>query len=137
MEESPVELVRGGFEAASRGDIDAIAALLAPDVYWGPAHPGPAHPGPAGATEGGCHNRGEALEWMRRAIAQGIRVKPVEVRELADGRVLVLLQRTTPRPGDTELPEPHGEIITFRGDQVIEMAVYPTSAAAEAAARDA
>ena len=132
MEESPVELVRSGFEAASRGDIDAIAALLAPGVYWGPAGPRPAD-----ATEGGCHNRRQALHWMRRALTQGIRVEPLEVRELSDGRVLVLLQRTTPPPGETRFPEPHGEIITFRDGLVVEMAVYPTAAAAAAAARAA
>ena len=77
MEESPVELVRSGFEAASRGDIDAIAALLAPDVSGGrrpgARPPGARPPGPAGATEGGCQNRGRRSSGAR--LKQGIRTE--------------------------------------------------------------
>ena len=34
MSESNATLARAGFEAAQRGDLDAIAALLDPDVKW-------------------------------------------------------------------------------------------------------
>ena len=34
MGEQNVELARRGWEAAQRGDLDAIAALLDPDVKW-------------------------------------------------------------------------------------------------------
>ena len=125
MQPSNLELVRGGFKAASRGDIDAVAALLDDNVYWG-ADGG-----------GGCQNRRQALQWMREGIARGVRVNLLEARELPDGRVLLLLQRTTPREGETELPDPHGQILSFRDGKITQMLVYPTAVEALSAAEPA
>jgi ketosteroid isomerase-like protein len=56
--ETNVELARRGYEAALRGDLDAIRALLDADVKW--------HGGDLSAP-GACHNRDQALEFMRQA----------------------------------------------------------------------
>jgi ketosteroid isomerase-like protein len=112
--ESNAEIIRRGFEAASRGDIDAIAALLDKDVYWG---------APGG---GGCENRKQTLRWMSEGIARGVNVEVVDTRELPDGRVLVVLQRTGPPDGESEPPEPHAQLVSFRDGKVTEMLVYPT-----------
>jgi ketosteroid isomerase-like protein len=116
------DIVREGFEAASRGDVDAVAALLAEDVYWG-AEGG-----------GGCHNREQALSWMRKGVTRGIRVDLVEARELPDGRVLVLLERRESPGGEAAPPPPHGEILSFRDGKIAEMVVYPTAEEALSAA---
>jgi hypothetical protein len=123
MDESSVDLVRRGFEAASRGEVDTIAELLAPDVYWGSADRG----------EYGCHDRQQALRWMRTAIARGRRVELLEARELRDGRVLVLLQRSAGAEGEAP-PPPHGQIVGLRDGRIAEMLVYPTAEEATAAA---
>ena len=126
MRESNAEIVRRGFEAAARGDVDTVAALLDENVYWG----APGH-------EGGCQNREQALRWMSEGIARGIHVDVVEARELTDGRVLLVLQRATPRDGESEPPDPHGQIVSFRDGKITEMVVYPTAEEALGAAGSA
>jgi ketosteroid isomerase-like protein len=122
MRSSNVELVRRGFEAASRGDIAAVAALLDDNVYWG-ADGG-----------GGCENRQQALRWMRQGIGRGVHVDLLQARELSDGRVLLLLQRTTPHEGQADLPDPHGQILSLRDGKITQMLVYPTADEALSAA---
>jgi ketosteroid isomerase-like protein len=34
MSKQNVELVRNGYEALIRGDLDSVAALFAPDLFW-------------------------------------------------------------------------------------------------------
>lgn len=126
MSEHNVEVVRRGFDAAARGDIDAISGLLADDVRWHGA----------GDDQEGCHNRRQALQFMRRALAEGINVELLDAREARPDRVLVILQRNLPREADAsgERPEPHGEILTFRDGKITEMVVYPTAQEAVSAA---
>ena len=114
-----VEAVRNAFAAALRGDIDAVSGLLADDVRW--------H-GAGGDPSWGCTSRQEALVWIGETIARGVRVEVLDVRALDENRVLVLLQRNERRDGDpdAELPSPHGQIVTFRGDKVSEILVYPS-----------
>lgn len=114
--------VRSGFDAASRGDLDSIAALLSPDVSWHGA----------GDDQGGCRNREQTLRWMREAIDRGIGVELLDARELPGDRVLVVLQRN-PDPGSAETPEPHAQIVSFREGLITEMVVYPTAGEAFAA----
>ena len=123
MSDDLVGLVRCGFEAASRGDVDAIAEMLAPDVRWHGA----------GDDTGGCQNRKQALRWMREAIERGVAVELLDARELSGDRVALVLRRQ-PSSGDLEPPRPHGEIISFRDGLITEMVVYPTVEEALAAA---
>jgi ketosteroid isomerase-like protein len=126
VSESNAEIVRRGFEAAARGDVDAVAALLDESVYWG-----------APDRASGCQNRRQALRWMSEGIARGVHVNVVEARDLDDGRVLLSLQRTIPHEGESELPEPHGQIVSFRNGKITEMLVYPTAEEARSAAAPA
>jgi ketosteroid isomerase-like protein len=120
--ETNVERARRGFEAALRGDIDAIAPLLDPGVKW---HGGD----PAGA--GACHSRGEVLEFMRLALTRRGTVELVEVVDAGD-RVVVILQ---PNSG-AEYPPPHvAHLTTFRDGKVVEMVHYANPDDAIAAAR--
>jgi ketosteroid isomerase-like protein len=123
VSESSVELVRRAWDAALRGDVEQLEPLLAPDLYWGAP----------GAGEYACHNREQALRWMREGIKRGVRARLLEVRELGDGRVLVVLQRLEGGT-DAEPAPPHAQLIRVRDDQIAEMVVYPSPAEAEAAA---
>ena len=126
MSEDSLELVRRGYEAAERGDLDAIAAMLSPDVRWHGA----------GDDEGGCQSRKQTLTWMRRSLGRGARVDLLEARRLTGDRVLVLLGRREPTEADGAggPAPPHGQIVHFRDGLITDMVVYPTADEALAAA---
>jgi ketosteroid isomerase-like protein len=112
MADSNVELARRGYEAALRGDFEVIADLLDPDVKW--------HAGDPDA-EYACHNREEALQFMRRAERRG----PGELLDVIPaGDKVVLLTR--PRPDGTGPPATSANVSTFRDGKVVEMVHYPS-----------
>ena len=109
MTDSNVELARRGWEAAQRGDLEAISELLDPDVKW--------H---GGDPASGCLNRAQALEWMRRATLRRALPKLVDVVGAGD-KVAVVMARPS-EEGGTELV---ANVSTFRDGKVIEMVHYP------------
>src|SRR3954447_18780780 len=122
MAESNLELVRRGFDAALRGDVDAIAELLDPEVSW---HGG----GPS--APGSCHNRSEALAFMRQSeVIRGGRFELVDVVGAGD-KVVVIMR--PPADGD-EPTAPVANVTTFCDGKVIEMVHYPNADDALAAA---
>lgn len=119
--DSNVELARRGYEALLQGDLDVIRDLLAPDVTWHGGDP---------TAEGACHNRTQALEFMRRAVEQHIVGELVDVVGFGDKVVVIL--RPASEPG-TQAPAV-ANVSTFRNGQVVEMVHYPDPDAAIAAA---
>jgi ketosteroid isomerase-like protein len=113
-----VELVRRGFEAVLRGDLETIGGLLDPDVKW--------H---GGDPESGCRNRVEALEFMRRAQRRGIG-RLIDVIDAGEDRVIVVLQPVA-QPGAP--PPPRANVTTVRAGRVVEMVAYETPEQARAA----
>lgn len=123
MSESELQLIRRGFEAVAAGDVDAIAPVLHPDVRW---HAGdPAH---------GCQNRHQALAWLRRPEARGLR-RLVDLIDAGDGRYLAVLQ---PGPGLDDdpgaAPPLRANLATIRDGLVVEMVGYDSLKEAFAAA---
>ena len=106
-----VELVRRGYEAARRGDLETMRELLDPDVKWHGGNP---------SDELACHNRRQALEWMGRARRRGPIGELVEVIDAGD-QVVVIMRRT----GEDGEPELVANLTTFRDGKVIEMVHYP------------
>jgi len=82
MAETNVELARRGYEAALCGDLDAILELLDPDVKWHGGDP---------SAPGACHNRDQALAFMRQARLRGGVGELVEVLDAGD-RVVVIMR---------------------------------------------
>jgi ketosteroid isomerase-like protein len=121
MAESNVELARRGFDAALRGDLEAIAELLDPEVKW--------HGGDPSA---GCLNRDEALGFMRRSeLIRSGRVELVDVVGTGD-KVAVIMRP----PSSGEVPVAVvANLATFRDGKVVEMVHYPDPDEAVAAAR--
>jgi ketosteroid isomerase-like protein len=113
-----VELARRGFAAALAGDLDAIAALLDPEVRWHGGDP---------TAAGACRNREQALTFMRRAEA--LRNGSVELVDIVGSgdKVVVILRRT----GDGAR---FANLTTFRDGRVIEMVHYANADDALAAA---
>jgi ketosteroid isomerase-like protein len=117
MSQSNVEIARRGFEAVMYGDLDAIGDLLDPEVKWHGGDP---------SAEGACHNRKEALEFMRRARRRSPMGELVDVID-AGSRVVVVIR---PSRG----AELRANLTTFRDGKVIEMVAYETPKDALAAA---
>jgi ketosteroid isomerase-like protein len=122
MSANNVDLARRGYEAALRGDLDVIGELLDPDVTWHGGDP---------AAPGSCHNRGEALAFMRQAHARGGVGELVDVIDAGD-RVVVVMR---PPSVDGEPATLSANLTTFRDGKVIEMVHYPSPDDALAAAQ--
>lgn len=111
MSEPNIARVRRGFAAAARGDFEAVADLLAPDVKW--------H---GGDPQAGCQNREEALAFMRNARRHGRFGELVDVVDAGE-KVVVIMQ---PPPVDG-VPQPRRANVTaFRAGQVTEMIAFET-----------
>src|SRR3954468_24328122 len=123
MAESNADLARRGFDAALRGDLEALGALLDPAVSWhGGDRSGP----------GACQNRSQALAFMRQSdVVGGGRWELVDV--VAAGEKVVVIMRP---PCDAATPAPTvANVASFREGKVIEMVHYADSDDALAAAR--
>lgn len=118
-----VELARQGYEAISRGDLEAVRPLLAPNVRW--------HGGDPDAP-GACRGREEALQYMRAARQRGAVPELVDVIDAGD-RVVVILQPPAAQPGLAPPPR-RANVTTFRDGRVIEMVAHESPEAALAAA---
>jgi ketosteroid isomerase-like protein len=121
MTESNVELARRGFEAATRGDLDTLREFLDPDVKW--------HGGDPSAA-GACHNRGQALQFMRQARGRGEIGELVDIRDAGD-KVVVIVR---PPAQGGEPGALSANLTTFGDGKAIEMVHYPNPADALAAA---
>jgi hypothetical protein len=115
MSSGNVGAARQGYEAALRGDFEAISALLDPEVKW--------H---GGDPSSGCQNRSEALEFMRQALAGGPIVELVDVMDAGEQVVVVL------RPAGQE--ELRANLTTFKNGKVVEMVAFESPEDALAAA---
>jgi uncharacterized protein len=124
MAAGDVDVVRRGWEAFARGDVEAATELLDAEVRWYGAG--------AEAPEDGCHSQDEAIAFIRQALAAGVTAEPLEFRDAGDQVVVVIQTHRPPEWG--ERPEPHGEVVTVRDGKVVEMVVYPTVDEALAAA---
>jgi ketosteroid isomerase-like protein len=122
MSANNVDLARRGYEAALRGDLEVIGELLDPDVRWHGGDP---------AAPGSCHNRGEALAFMRRVRARRGVGELVDVIDAGD-RVVVVMRPPSVDGGPATLS---ANLTTFRGGKVIEMVHYPNPDDALAAAQ--
>jgi ketosteroid isomerase-like protein len=119
MPEENVETVKRGFEAALRGDLDAIGEILDPEVKWHGGDP---------SAPGACTNRREALAFIQQSdVIRGGRFELVDVVGAGD-RVVVLIR--PPGGGDSDLV---ANLVTFRDGKVVEMVHYANDAEALAA----
>ncbi|MDX6605176.1 MAG: uncharacterized protein QOF23_1685 [Solirubrobacterales bacterium] len=121
MAETNVEIARRGYEAALRGDLSALREFLDPDVKW--------HGGDLSAP-GACHNREQALEFMRQARRRR------GIGELVDivgaGDKVVVIMRPAPERGEPAALS--ANLTTMRDGKAVEMVHYPDPADALTAA---
>ena len=121
MTKTNAELARSGWEAALRGDLDVVAAMLDPDVKWHGGDP---------AAAGSCQNRDQAVTFMGRAAAGRPLPELVDVRDAGDKVVVILRRKAT----DGGQPQLVANLTYFRDGRVVEMVHYEDPAEALAAA---
>ena len=121
MTETNGELARRGFETALRGDLDDVRDLLDMDVKWHGGDP---------SAPGACHNREQALEFMRQARSRRGVGELIDVIGAGD-KVVVIMQPPSEEGGQATLS---ANLTTFRDGKVIEMVHYPNPEDALAAA---
>jgi len=121
MTDPNVELARRGYAAALRGDLDAVREFLDPDVKW--------HGGDLSAP-GACHNRGQALEFIRQARERQPLGELVDV--VGAGDKVVVTSRSASEAGEPAALS--ANLTTFRNGKAIEMVHYPDPDDALAAA---
>jgi ketosteroid isomerase-like protein len=100
-----------GLRAWTAGDLDALEAVLAPDVSLLAADPGPWD----------CIGRAQVMALLRRRRTEGP-ADPVHLRRVDEGTWTV----TSDAPIDPDGPEPfpHGTRITVAGGRVTAMQQY-------------
>jgi ketosteroid isomerase-like protein len=121
-----VELARRGFEAVARGDFDSLREILDPNVQWhGSERP----------DEQSCHNRDEAMHFIRVAIERGGLGQLVDVIDADEQVIVVMGPAAASEPSESGL---RANLTTFRDGKVVQMVAYETPEAAIAATqRDA
>jgi ketosteroid isomerase-like protein len=119
--ETNVELARRGYEAALRGDLDAIGELLDTEVKWHGGDP---------SAPGACHNREQALEFMRKARSRRRVGELIDVIDAGD-KVAVIMR---PPSEGGEQAALSANLTTFRDGKVMEMVHYAKPEDALAAA---
>ncbi len=119
---SNADLARRGYQAAAAGDFDVIRELLDPDVKW--------HGGDPSASMA-CHDRDEALAFMRHARGRRGIGELVDVIDAGD-RVVVVMRPSSPPGQEAQL---RANLTTFRDGKIVEMVAYDSPADAFAAAR--
>lgn len=119
--ETNVELARRGYEAARRGDLEAIREFLAPDVKWHGGDP---------SAPGACHSREQAIEYMRQARSRRGLGELIDIVDAGE-RVVVIMRV----PSKEDEPAAFSaNLTTFRDGKAIEMVQYPSPEDALAAA---
>ena len=122
--DSNVEIARLGFGAALRGDVEAIAEVLDPEVKWHGGDP---------AAIGSCRNRGEVVAFLRQSeVIRGGRFELVDVVAFGD-KVVAVMRR--PSASGAQVAQPVANLFRFRDGKVVEIVHYPDADDALAAAR--
>src|SRR5215217_2007145 len=124
MSQENVEVLRRGYEAFGRGDVDAVLELLVPDIEWQPA---------IGALLGIETLRGrEAVrQFLSRDLFEGFdqfRAEPLSFEDLGDF-VLVMVRYTgRGESSGIEMDQEFATLYELRGGKTVTMRDSPTRA---------
>jgi uncharacterized protein len=130
MTQENVEIVRLGWEAWSRGDMDGLFALLADDVVYDTSH---LHDWPEGEYIGHTGFRRFLTEWL--GVWEAFEVGVDEFVAAPDGRVVALFwQRGKGRQSGLAMDTKWAQIQTIREGKAVRLEVYDSRAEALKAA---
>jgi uncharacterized protein len=130
MSQENVESVRRGYEAFARGDLDAVLAVLDPDVDWRPAI------APILGVET-LRGREGVRKFFTEDLFEGFdefRAEPLSFEDF--GEAVLVMVRYTGRGESTglELDQIFATVYTLRNGRTVTMKDYPTRATALEAA---
>jgi ketosteroid isomerase-like protein len=130
-EHDPIEVVRRGYEAFRQAGIEGVVPLLDPEIEWRNPQDSPI----ADVFRGHAGVR----EWYAAATSafEDLHFEPDELRDLGDGRVLVLLRFSFRGAGsDIELEVPFAHIWAIRDGLATYLQMYsdPADALSDATA---
>lgn len=117
-----LDSARAGLEAWLRGDVDALAPLLDPEVellWWVPG-------------EWDCHGRDAVLSLLRRRKSEGTGTDQIELIDAGRDRIIA---GRGPSSDNAEAGSSPATLITFRDGKVIQMRQFRSREEAVAAAR--
>jgi ketosteroid isomerase-like protein len=121
MSQENVEAFKRGSDAANRRDIDALLAVVDPDVEW--------HPAMAALLSGeGTTYRGHEgiRDWLRdqeEAFAQS-RIDYSEIRDLGERVVAIGRLRARGKESGAETDSPVAWVVEFKNGKVIQAKAY-------------
>jgi uncharacterized protein len=124
-EQQNLDLVRQGYEAFGRGDINALLELLAEDIEW--TSPGPPELPTAGARRG----RQQVAEFFQ-AVDQVFEIQRFEPKSfIAQGDLVVVLGSDTAsvRATGKVLTDEWAHVFTIRDGKIAAMREYLDTAA--------
>jgi SnoaL-like domain len=106
--------------ALQSGDLDAIRDLLDPAARWG---------APEGPNDADCRNRDQVLAWAS-ARAAGARAVVTEVTTGAGAFLVGLHVTGTAAAGETGGAAERWQVLTVRGDRIVDIRGFDDRAAA-------
>jgi uncharacterized protein len=120
MAESDVDVIRSGYEAFNRGDLDAFFETVDPDIEWTPG---------ALLLEGTIHGSDEMRRMFESFMEafEEIRFAPVLIEEgVEDGQVVGVVDTTTRGKGSgAEVTVRVAHLLRLRDGKVVWGRVYP------------
>ena len=130
MAQDNVELVRAAYAAFNRGDYDAVAAALHPEVEWHPY---------LGGLERSVYRGQDAIRVMWSSIQEGfggtLRIELPEVVDCGGEQVVVVIEaRGTGSGSGAEVQQRWAQLVTVRDGLVFRVEPYPDRDAALKAA---
>ena len=130
MSQENVELVRAAYAAFNRGDFDAVATALHPEVEWHPY---------LGGLERTVYRGHDAIRAMWSSIQEGfggtLRIDLPEVVDCGGQTVVVVIEaRGTGSGSGAEVQQGWAQLITVRDGRVFRVAAYADRDAALEAA---
>jgi ketosteroid isomerase-like protein len=127
-----VERARRAWDAFNHGDYDTVIEFMHPELEWRPAQ------GPGGPEGTIYRGREEYERWILHEVVpvwETFRAEDLDVRELADGRVLILGHLNAKgRASGVEVSAPFGQLVEIRDGMAFRLVGYMDHDSALAAA---
>jgi hypothetical protein len=123
-----VELVRGGYDALARGDLEGLLARMHPDVEF---------VNPENAMEGGTRKGSEGVGTALSAMQQmfdGYVIEPTEFMPMGDEVVVIATERGRGRASGAGLEQTTAHVFTVRDGRIVRFRWFHTREEALAAA---
>jgi SnoaL-like domain len=121
----PAKLTERVRLALESGDLDAIRDLLDPGARWG---------APQGPHEADCQNRDQVIAWWASARAAGAGAVVTEVTAGAETLLVGLEVTGTPAAREAGGAAERWQVLTLRGDRIVDIRGFDDRAAAAAEA---